>query len=361
LTAISSAEAASARGNRPSREYWACQALGWGAYLAIAYFQTHQPPGYFNAGDGDTLFAACLGFALTHGLRYIILERGWLSLELRALVPRAVAAPVVLAIMFQAPLTATERWMLGPRPPSPVLATVVALLRWTSHFAVWEGLYLGMQLGRARHRAETQRRELATALQAAQLRALESQLNPHFLFNALNTVRALIAEDPRRAQDAVTQVASILRHALRSGHDDLVTFESEMAVVEDYLAIEALRLGERLRIERAIAPEAGGARIPAMLLQTLIENAVKHGIAELREGGTLRVCAHVEGTAMLLTVDNPRPSDEERTHSMEASNGIGLANATERLRLLYGDAARLEMDLSRPRHATARVRIPLAR
>jgi len=191
------------------------------------------------------------------------------------------------------------------------------------------------------------------------LRSLESQLNPHFLFNALNTVRALIPDDPVRAQAAVTQVASILRHSLGSGRDNLVTFESELGVVEDYLAIEALRLGDRLRIERTLDPEAARARIPAMLFQTLVENAVKHGIAELRDGGTLAFSARIADGAILLTVDNPRPTEAELVRSLETSNGVGLANATERLRLLFGDGARLEMDLSEPRHATARVRIPL--
>jgi LytS/YehU family sensor histidine kinase len=137
-----------------------------------------------------------------------------------------------------------------------------------------------------------------------------------------------------------------------------VPFESEKAVVDDYLAIESLRLGDRLRVEMQIDLATAGARVPPMLLQTLVENAVKHGIAELRDGGTLSIQARIENGAMLLMVDNPTPSPEERTRSMEANNGIGLANATERLRLLFGDEARLEMDLSQPRRATARVRVP---
>ena len=343
-----------------SREYWLCQAAGWGLYLVVTYLQTHGSSWGLGAEDGETLFAALWGVALTHGLRGLLVARGWLGLDLRALAPRAVAAPPVLAILFVAPLVAIERWVPIDHPPSLVLETVFAVMRWSLAFAVWEGIYLAVDQARARQRAEEHRRELVTALQAAQLRSLQSQLNPHFLFNALNTVRALIPDDPARAQEAVTQVASILRHALSSGRQDLVTLESELAVVDDYLAIEALRLGDRLRVEREVDPGAGHARIPAMLLQTLVENAVKHGIAELREGGTLTICARLEGGAMLLTVDNPRPTEQQRALSMEAGNGIGLANATERLHLLLGEDARLEMDLSDPRHATARVRVPLA-
>jgi two-component sensor histidine kinase len=347
------------RGRPASRAYWICQALGWGLYVVVATVQNLEPPGLSAAAAGEIGLAAGIGLALTHRLRRFILERGWLSLHLRSLVPRALAAPIVLALAFVVPLWLVERYALGMRPPSPGLVLLFSWVRWTGHFFAWEATYLGVGLLRGWRRAEADRRELASALAAAQLRSLQSQLNPHFLFNALNTVRALIAEDPARAQAAVTQIASILRHALGSGQDDLVTFESEMAVVEDYLAIEALRLGDRLRVERTIEPSAARTRIPAMLLQTLVENAVKHGIAELREGGTLAIDARVDGGAMRLTVENPRPPEEQRLRSLEAGNGIGLTNASERLRLLFGADARLDMDLSTPRRATARVRIPL--
>ena len=346
------------RGRRGSRAYWICQALGWGAYLVVTSVQTFGEPGGHAGPLAEVAFAAALGVALTHRFRRHVLDRGWLSMELRALMPRAAAAPVLLAALFIAPLVFIERVLLGEREGSPALVALFALLRWTMVFAVWELIYLGVGLARERRRAEIQRREMASALEAARLQALESQLNPHFLFNALNTVRALIPEDPARAQAAVTQVASILRHALGSGREPLVPFESEKAVVDDYLAIESLRLGERLRVEMQIDPATEGARVPPMLLQTLVENAVKHGIAELRDGGTLSIQARMENGAMLLVVDNPTPLPEERTRSMGASNGIGLANATERLRLLFGDDARLEMDLSQPRRATARVRVP---
>src|SRR6185436_17584678 len=116
------------------------------------------------------------------------------------------------------------------------------------------------------------------------LRLLKSQLNPHFLFNALNGLRSLIADEPARARDAVTQLARTLRYTLSSGEEDLVSLERELEMVDDYLALESMRLAERLRVEREISPAARSACIPSMLLQTLVENAIKHGIAPLQEG-----------------------------------------------------------------------------
>jgi hypothetical protein len=338
-----------------SRGYWICQAVGWGAYLALTVLQVRADAGPRIGPQAEVVFAAAFGVALTHAFRRLVHARGWISLELRALAPRAVLSPFVLAVVFVLPLVAIERLLLGM--PSGVVVFVAAVVRWSLVFAVWEGIYLGVVLFRARRRAERERMELASALQAAQLDALRSQLNPHFLFNALNTVRALIPDDPARAQTAVTQLASILRHALGSSRADLVALESELAIADDYLAIESLRLGERLKVERTIDPAALRARVPPMLVQTLVENAIKHGIAELREGGTLSICAEVHDGAMLLRVENPRPDGEPRARS--GDNGIGLANARERMRLLFGDEGRVEIDLSRPGHASACVRVPV--
>ena len=157
-----------------------------------------------------------------------------------------------------------------------------------------------------------------------------------------------------RARDAVTQLARTLRYTFASGDDDLVSLERELEMVDDYLALESMRLAERLRVERDIDPAARTARFPAMLLQTLVENAIKHGIAQLKEGGTLRVTAKVVEKELVLLVHNPRPPDAPTLKT----EGVGLRNSTARLRLLFGDRASLRLDLSQPGQATAEVRLP---
>ncbi len=173
---------------------------------------------------------------------------------------------------------------------------------------------------------------------------------------AAQAVRALIADEPARAQGAVTQLARILRYALTSGQRDLVTLDQELAITDDYLALEALRLGERLRIERRIAPETRGLPIPVMVLQFLVENAVKHGIAELPAGGTLRIEAQRRDESLELEVENPRPA----TPRESGHESVGIANARTRLELLFGAQATLTLDLADPARAVARVRVPLA-
>jgi sensor histidine kinase YesM len=128
--------------------------------------------------------------------------------------------------------------------------------------------------------------------------------------------------------------------------------------VEDYIALESLRLGERLAVERAIGCDPTRMQIPVMVVQTLVENAVKHGIARLPQGGSLRISAHTTGGKHAIEVENPRPPAAARRHEDEETSRVGLANARQRLRLLCGPDATIDLDLSNPDWAVARVSIP---
>jgi len=235
-----------------------------------------------------------------------------------------------------------------------VLTLLINLINWAFLFMVWLTIYFTTIAIRRHQAAALRQSEMARALQHAELRLLKSQLNPHFLFNALNTVRALIAEDPSKAQRAVTRLANTLRYTLGAGQHELVSFERELEMVSDFLELEKMRFEDRLTIEREVAPGLGGTRIPAMLLQTVVENAIKHGIAELPAGGLLRIRADLQNGALVLQVENPRPL----TVTRPLSEGTGLRNAEERLRLLFDSGASLELDLSQPAVATTRIRIP---
>ncbi len=276
-------------------------------------------------------------------------------------------AAILLITVTTYLITMTLSQILYATPVTPIRAAFYHKLSLTGQlrnqfvailclYVIWVAVYLSFALQRRRDRAELHHAQLGEALRAAELRLLKSQLNPHFLFNALNGVRALITNEPGLARDAVTQLARTLRYTLASGDEHCVTVERELEMVDDYLALESLRLAERLRIVRDIAPAARTARIPVMLLQTLVENAIKHGIAPSKQGGTLRIAAHTEARALILHVSNSRPVAASSDGAIE---GVGLRNASERLRLLFGLGATLRLDLSDAGQATAEVRIPI--
>lgn len=348
--------------------YWICQLCGWGFFTLvkiIAAIDVLGAPWLSTTVTFVLLHAAGLG--LTHALRDFMCRRHWREAGTSRLIWRGVAASFILAAplavatslspigMLQGPALSAVYLPWAPHIDlAPVLGLLVNLINWAVLFMAWLAIYFTTIAIRQHQAAALRQSELARALQHAQLRLLKSQLNPHFLFNALNTVRALIAENPTKAQRAVTRLANTLRYTLGAGQHELVSFERELEMVSDFLELEKMRFEDRLTIESEVAPDLGSARIPAMLLQTVVENAIKHGIAELPAGGMLRIRAALQDGALVLQVENPRPATTARA----ASEGTGLRNAEERLRLLFDSRASLELDLSQPAMATTRIRIP---
>ena len=348
--------------------YWSCQLGGWGTYtlMEIIALDAVMQLTWANATVTIVLLNAA-GLGLTHWLRGFMQRHRWSTLGIRMLARRCLAASFVLA----APLALVNSFtsiatMHYPASdlenlPAPfginlALPITIALnwVNWAFVFGIWLTIYFTIVGTRQRKDAALRQSELARALQQAELRLLKSQLNPHFLFNALNTVRSLIADDPSRAQHAVTRLANTLRYALSANQNELVSLSRELEIVADYLEIEKMRFEKRLTVESEIAADAGGAQIPVMLLQTVVENAIKHGIAELPAGGVLRISAVLASGVLVMTVENPRPL----ATSPPTREGTGLRNAEERLRLLFDARASLELDLSQPGRATTRIRIP---
>ncbi|MEM1117800.1 MAG: histidine kinase [Bacteroidota bacterium] len=236
--------------------------------------------------------------------------------------------------------------------------TVRARAGW---IGLWTGILYVAQFA-IYHAVEASRRARVRRAQAEalrhlardqELRTLRSQLNPHFLFNALNTISAEVVRDPEAAREALGRLADLLRYALDAGRRNLVPLGDEMAFVRDYLALEQARMGDRLGVRLDVDPDAHGAEVPPMAVQTLVENAVRHGLAPSRDGGTVTVRAHLAGAhAEVEVADDGVGADT-------MGEGIGLANTAERLRLLFGPEADVEIDTDRPEGFAVRLRIPL--
>jgi hypothetical protein len=197
--------------------------------------------------------------------------------------------------------------------------------------------YLLLALDRALE-AERKGAELQLLAQESELKALRAQLNPHFLFNSLNSLSALTAVDPARAREMCVLLSDFLRRSLGLGERRLVALREELDLARAYLAIEQIRFGARLRVDWQIAPVAESALLPTLLLQPLVENAIKHGIAALPEGGTLLIAAEVLEGHVLLRVQNPRDEDAPCPQGL----GLGLNQVRQRLLGRFGSRARFE-------------------
>jgi hypothetical protein len=346
-----------------TRVYWLCQIGGWGAFCGFQAWtavRTQQIPLAIALADYGIFMA--LMIAATHWLRRYSKRHRWTLLPMPELIKHILLSGFLLSIAVIAvgvSIGALLRLFginltLAVDQPR-LLAIGVAAINTQVFMLFWLALYFGFSVIRQRQNTRAEEARLRASLRTAELNLLKSQLNPHFLFNALNTVRALINESPQRAELAVTQLARTLRYSLNSARDELVSLENELAIVSDYLGIETLRLAERLSIVKDIAADTLHAQLPIMLLQTLVENAVKHGISQLPRGGTLRIAAHMEAAVLVIEVINDRPLVKSGSIP---SDRVGLSNASERLRLMIGPTATLALDLSQPQIARATVRIP---
>jgi signal transduction histidine kinase len=213
-------------------------------------------------------------------------------------------------------------------------------------------LYYHQALDRAQA-VERTRAELAQA----ELRALRAQIHPHFLFNALNSIAALIAVNPAAAEETTTRLAEAFRYTLRASERERVRLGDELEFLRTVLAIEQTRFGDRLRVVEDLAPGTESIEVPSLLLQPLVENAVRHGIAERAEGGTLRIAAWVEGGHLVLTVEDDGPGFAAGRAGR--GEGFGLRSVRERVRLA-GPPHALEIDSPAGGGTRVRLTLPIA-
>lgn len=209
----------------------------------------------------------------------------------------------------------------------------------------------------ATHLQQLSHHELRGTTARAQMKALQAQINPHFLFNTLNVLASLIHTNPAKAERVTEELAEIFRYALESTRMEWVKLEDELHFLESYLEIEKARFEERLVFRFDVDPKAGSLLVPAMILQPLVENAVIHGISPKVEGGEVRVAARIEGERLIVTVEDTGAG--MRNRSRQGGTGIGLSNVRERLNHLYGDESVLQIEDLVPAGTRVSLALPL--
>ncbi len=212
---------------------------------------------------------------------------------------------------------------------APVLAGMVVLLYFLSIAIHYVAL------------AFQSSRDAETLARDAELKALKAQINPHFLFNSLHSISALTTIDPVKARDMCIRLSDFLRLSLRLGEGGDIPFGEELALARIYLDVEQVRFGDRLRVFQDIDPDCADCEVPPLLVQPLVENAIKHGIATMVDGGEISMKAHRSRGAMRFVIENP--FDPEAPAARKS--GIGLANVRNRLRIRYGNDARLDVQV----------------
>jgi len=255
-------------------------------------------------------------------------------------------------------------WVSVPAVPGERLLLSEDLTLLHSLGSVVTYLVENVRLQQRRQEQDLLARELRVQSSQSELKALRAQINPHFLFNALNTVASLIHSDPARADRAVEQLSEVFRHTLRRSESEWAPLDQELAFAAAYLDVEEARFGARLRYAIAADADAGRAMVPAMLVHTLVENAVKHGIAQVRGHGTLDVIARVDGDRLTIEVLDNGPGPDARADAAEfsrrAGEQFGLRSVRDRLQGHFGEAASFVLVRDEARGRTvARMELPI--
>jgi signal transduction histidine kinase len=237
--------------------------------------------------------------------------------------------------------------------PSAAWLTVAAMV---IAFPIVHGTEIALRFLRQVQEKERQEGQLKALATEAELRALKAQINPHFLFNTLNTIAELIHADSIQAEATVERLAEMFRYVLNGSERGLVPLEEELAFLEDYLEIERVRFGDRLRVTREIVPEALGLLVPSLVLQPLVENTLRHGLGA--DGSIeLGIAIRTDGNRAVIAISDRGPGMPAR-HKIGEGPGHGLDNVDQRLRKTYGEAYGLEIGENQPRGTIVTLSIP---
>ncbi|KQZ43757.1 sensor histidine kinase [Duganella sp. Root1480D1] len=313
--------------------YWVLQGLGWGAVTAFVMLVN----GPFLEKPGAVL--TCIldgvsGLLLTDLWRRYMKLRDW---NRRKADLRQVAVAIfILGPLQLASVTIIARTLVGIADGGSWLPML--FLFWSGIMAAWQVSYMAVTALRRANRFEAEALRLDVLAKEAELKALQAQVNPHFFFNSLNSVRALIFENQQSAAQMIDQLATLMRYTLASSYADSVPLKEEMEAVRSYLAIEKIRFEQRLNVAIDIAGGMDAVTIPPMAVQTLVENAVKYGVEQSSVGTEIRISAsHANGHASIEVANRGALA------TLGNSTRVGLANARKRLLHAKGGDARLDL------------------
>jgi len=359
--------------------YWVCQIGGWVSYaLTIFLFASVLERQISAVFFQRIIISVMLGILITHILRTSIIvnklkpptpSKQWWKIFLLVIFFSFSYSLINSSLIEVLRLFEPGREMAKTESNRFVFSLDAIISNWngarvtrrlffglildTPIFFVWISIYILWHYIEFANKEEIKKIKLETLIKELELKTIKSQINPHFIFNALNSIRALVDEDPKRARQAITELSNILRSSIHSNKVEVTSLEKELAIVQDYLALEYIRFADRLKIIYEIDAATLQNQLPPMMLQTLVENAIKHGLGKQPGDCTIKIVSKFEHNKLELKVMNTgllTPSEND---------GFGLQSTRERLNILYQGEALFEIYQCEPNQVTAKLVIPI--
>jgi two-component system, LytTR family, sensor kinase len=370
--------------------YWILTISGW---LLFGLFKSYLSP-FWDVDDPNRWLLTAFTFVnplqmilITHSYRYLARRFNWLNFSFpKTTIVIAAAAGVMIWLFIYIKAYVNPYiakffcWILNREYPELATQTPPALEPVMNYvypymftlecaaFMIWLAFYHAYHFFENMQIKTAEQYESKVKLQEAELSFLRSQLNPHFLFNALNSIHALSLAQSERASDAVILLSDLMRYTLNYGKKNLVRLEEEMEIVEKYLKLEQIRFGKKLTYQFDIQENTLSVLIPPIIVQTLAENAIKHAIRQNTSGGLIRINTVLKDDFLIIDIVNngqltakeaPSVSDPFLTDSDPKDGGIGIENTEKRLTMIYGDKAGFSLKNANNQEVVASLKIPL--
>ncbi|MBK6937853.1 MAG: histidine kinase [Chitinophagaceae bacterium] len=343
-----------------TKRYWLLQIAGWGfvGLVMLFFARTYQVDISTQKLLGRITIVFISGILVTHLLRELIRWQGWMMRPLEKVIPLLIVSMFVASMTFSfIVLKGIELFKLNT--PSGKNISFWAKLAGSTidnglFILPWVLIYYFYHFLQKSRRQQLDALKMESLIKELELRTIKAHINPHFIFNSLNSIRALVDENPQRARRAITELSNILRSSMHTEKLETVPLTNELDIVKDYLALENMRFEDRLKVEYEIDEDTLNMPVPPMMLQTLVENAIKHGISQQMNGGVVKVISDFTGDYHELVVQNTGQISGNGN-----GNGFGLSSTANRLNLLYGEKAKFEIQQVNGSMVEARVLIPV--
>lgn len=332
--------------------YWTLQAGGWSLYAILQIAASFVAVGVSAQRIIFLLYEAAFCLLVTHAFRHFMNRWRWMSLGMQRLIPKVIVSVFALGLLMyflRIPIALPLRLY-----SVAVVFDLQNIIGLTFYYAIIFFLWMSLYFIYNYFERYNKSLKLEAYAKEIELNNLKAQVNPHFIFNALNSIRALVDENPSKSKQAINQLSSILRNSLVAEKRGLTRFQDELKVVRDYLGLESIRFEERLMTEFDVDPASKEFLIPPLMIQTLVENGIKHGISRLTEGGLIQIKALVENDRLTIQIRN----SGQYLNGVKKSGGLGLENTKQRLRLIYGDAASFRISSESDNFVLTEITIP---